>query len=173
MPAAFRLPVVRSSLCLTLVLVLLAPGVACSGSSPTEPATGGPATLSVEAGAFVRINQSRRDAGRAELHLDPVLAEVARAYSRRMRDEGFFGHQDPSGGGLVERLRSAGVSFSIAGENLAHVSGVSQPAAVAHELLMANAGHRANILDGRYTEVGIGVARQGDTYWMTQIFVRP
>lgn len=105
--------------------------------------------------------------------LDPVLTEVARGHSRRMRDEGFFGHQDPSGAGLVDRLRVAGVTFSLAGENLATVEGSSDPAAAAHQLLMANATHRGNILDRRYTEIGIGVAQSGDRYWITQVFLRP
>lgn len=127
----------------------------------------------MEASAFARINQSRRDDGKAALLLDPVLTEIARAHSRRMRDEGFFGHQDPSGAGLVDRLRAAGVTFSLAGENLATVDGATDPAAVAHQGLMANATHRGNILDPRFTEIGIGVAQSGDTYWITQIFLRP
>jgi uncharacterized protein YkwD len=40
-------------------------------------------------------------------------------------------------------------------------------------MLMGNEEHRTNILDARFTEVGIGVAQRGDTYWMTQIFLRP
>lgn len=154
------------------VLLLAVSGLACSGSSPTSPGSGGASALSVEASSHARINQARRTEGKPDLLLDPVLTEVARAYSRRMRDEGFFGHQDPSGSGLVDRLRAAGVSFSLAGENLAHVDGASNPAAAAHDLLMSNPAHRGNILDARYTEVGIGVAESGGTYWMTQIFLR-
>lgn len=155
-----------------LALLLLVAGSACSGSSPTSPGSGGPSALSVEASSFARINQARRDDGKSPLLLDPVLTEIARAHSRRMRDEGFFSHEDPSGAGLVDRLRAAGVSFSLAGENLAHVDGASDPAAVAHDLLMNNPAHRGNILDPRYTEVGIGVAQSGGTYWMTQVFLR-
>jgi uncharacterized protein YkwD len=154
-------------------LLLVAPGLACSGSSPTAPGSGGPSALSVEASALARINQSRRDDGQDALLLDPVLTEIARAHSRRMRDEGFFGHEDPSGGGLVDRLRTAGVTFSLAGENLATVDGAADPAAVAHQGLMSNATHRGNILDPRFTEIGIGVAQSGGSYWMTQIFLRP
>lgn len=156
-----------------LALLLAVTGLGCSGSSPTSPGGGGPSALSVEASSLARINQARRDDGKAALLLDPVLTEVARAHSRRMRDEGFFGHQDPSGAGLVDRLRAGGVTFSLAGENLATVDGASDPAAAAHQLLMANATHRGNILDPRYTEIGIGVAQAGDTYWLTQVFLRP
>jgi uncharacterized protein YkwD len=153
--------------------LLAVTGLACSGSSPTAPGSGGPSALSVEASSFARINQSRLDDGKAALLLDPVLTEIARVHSRRMRDEGFFGHQDPSGAGLVDRLRVAGVTFSLAGENLATVEGSSDPASAAHQLLMANATHRGNILDRRYTEIGIGVAQSGERYWMTQVFLRP
>jgi uncharacterized protein YkwD len=164
---------VRPLLPAALAFLLLAlPGLACSGSSPTAPGSG-PTASSVEASAFARINQSRRGDGKGDLMLDPVLSEIARTYSRRMRDEGFFGHEDPSGQGLVDRLRASGITFSLAGENLANVGGASDPAARAHELLMGNSTHRANILDARYTEVGVGVAQNGDTYWMTQVFLRP
>lgn len=154
-----------------LALLLLALP-ACSGSSPTSPGKGGPSTVAVEGSSFARINEARRGDGKRELLLDPALTEIARAYSRRMRDEGFFAHQDPSGGSLRDRLTAAGVGFSAAGENLAHVQRASDPAGMAHQMLMGNAAHRGNILDGRYTEVGVGVAQSGDTYWITQIFLR-
>lgn len=154
-------------------LVLVLPGAACSGSSPTDPGASAPSALSVESSSFTRINQSRRDDGKGELMLDPVLSEIARAHSRRMRDEQFFGHEDPGGLNLVDRLRGSSVSFSLAGENLALVDGASDPAGAAHDMLMGNPAHRGNILEPRYTEVGVGVAQSGDTYWITQIFLRP
>jgi uncharacterized protein YkwD len=145
----------------------------CSGSSPTQPA-GPPSPSSVEAGSYARLNQARRDNGRPELPLDPALAAAARQHSQRMRDLGFFDHEDPSGGGnLAMRLAAAGVTYSLAGENLAFVSSVSDPAARAHDLLMGNPDHRSNILDDRFAAVGVGVASQGNTFWITQIFVRP
>ena len=157
---------------LLLQLLLLLPSAGCSDSGPTSPEASAPSAISVEGSSYARINQSRRDDGKGELFLDPALSEIARAHSRRMRDEAFFGHDDPSGAGLVDRLRAAGVSFSLAGENLALVDGVSDPARSAHEMLMSNPAHRGNILDGRYTEVGIGVAQRGDGYWITQVFLR-
>ncbi|HEX2164952.1 MAG TPA: CAP domain-containing protein [Thermoanaerobaculia bacterium] len=171
MPFPRRLP--RGTRLLVAFLLFAVPGLGCSGSSPSEPGGSGPSPASVEASAVARVNESRRGDGKGELLLDPMLSEMARAYSRRMRDEGFFGHVDPQGGGLVDRLRGAGIGFSIVGENLAQVGGVSDPAAVAHRMLMENAAHRANILDARFTEVVIGVAQRDDTYWMTQVFLRP
>lgn len=158
---------------LVLLVLLMLPAVACSGSSPTAPGQGGPSGFAVEGSSYARVNEARRADGKPELLLDPVLSEVARIYSRRMRDEGFFGHQDGAGNGLRDRLAAAGVGFSIAGENLAYVENATDPAAAAHQMLMDNAAHRANILEGRYTEIGVGVAQSGDTYWITQVFLRP
>lgn len=172
MPSPHRPSRGRAPLLSLLLLLLLLPSTACSDSGPTSPEASGPSPQSVEGSSLARINQSRRDDGKGELFLDPVLSEIARAHSRRMRDEGFFGHDDPAGQGLVDRLRAAGIGFSLAGENLALVDGVSDPARSAHDLLMSNPQHRGNILDGRFTEVGIGVAQRGDGYWITQVFLR-
>jgi uncharacterized protein YkwD len=160
-------------LAVVAVLVLLA--AACSGGDgggPTAPSSG-PGVVSVEGSSFALINGSRRSEGRPEVLFDPVLSEVARRHSERMRDEGFFSHDDPSGSNVASRVRSAGVGFSIVGENLATTSGTTDPAREAHGALMANSQHRANILDGRFTLAGVGVARSGNSYWITQVFVRP
>ncbi len=153
-------------------LLLLALLGACGGSSPTEPLVS-PSPASVEAASYGLLNSARHDAGVDDLVLDPQITEVARDYSRKMRDEGFFDHIDPAGNMVDTRLRVAGVRFTVVGENLANVSHSSDPARVAHQLLMGNAVHRSNILDPRFSEVGVGVAQSGDVYWITQIFVRP
>lgn len=155
-----------------IALSLLATFVACGGSSPTAP--GGRASVAtVEMSSWGLINQSRRDDGKPDLNLDPVLSDVARRHSERMRDEGFFDHTDPTGGNPASRTQAVGLGFSMVGENLAKVSRVDDPAGIAHGLLMNNAEHRANILDGRFRDVGVGVASNGDTFWITQLFTRP
>ncbi len=146
-------------------------GACGGGSTPTAPAGGG---ADVELATFKLLNTSRMEsAGAAPLRFNDLLAEVARGHSRAMRDRGFFSHTDPSGDGLRERLRRAGVQFSAAAENLVQISNRTDPATTAHLELMASPGHRANILDRRFTEVGVGIAQQGDSYWVTQVFVSP
>jgi len=168
-----RRPAAAALSALSLSLLLLGSVAACGGgSSPTSPG-GRASAASVEMSSWGLINQARRTDGRPDLTLDPLLSDIARRYSERMRDEGFFGHTDPSGGTTASRVQSVGVGFSILGENLALVSHSSDPAAAAHNLLMGNAEHRANILDGRFRDTGVGVATNGDTYWITQIFSRP
>ena len=150
------------------VLVLL---VACgSSSSATSPA---PGQAELENGSYQLVNAERVAAGVSpELDRDPVLDEIARHFSRSMRDEGFFAHVTPSGQTLGARLAAKGYSFIAAGENIARVANVPDPAAYAHLLLMENPGHRQNILGSKFQRVGVGVAIEGTTVWITQIYVR-
>ena len=110
-------------------------------------------------------------AARPSLVLGQDLSAIARQYSEQMRDQGFFSHVAPDGTTLKLRLEIAGVDYSSAGENIAQVSNAGNPAALAHELLMDSRRHRANILDPDFREVGIGVARSSNTFWITQVFV--
>ncbi len=143
-----------------------------SASSPTDPGTPRVDETEVEYFSFQLVNQARGEEGAGELMYDETLANVARAYSRRMRDEGFFAHVDPAGMGFSDRLHAAGVHVLVAGENLAVVEGSDNPASSAHRGFLNNSAHRDNLLDGRFTHAGIGVARRGDTYWLTQLFIR-
>lgn len=142
------------------------------GDGPTSPGNA-PSAASVAASSYALINRARRDADLGPLLLDPALSEIARSYSQRMRDEGFFSHTDPAGVGPGARVRNAGVTFSLVGENLASVQGSGDPAGRAHDALLANQGHRRNMLERRFELVGVGVARSGNQYWITQIYLRP
>lgn len=145
---------------------------ACSsGSSPTAP-DGAMSAQSVEAGSVALVNDARRDGGLGQLWFDPVLSEIAREHSRRMRDEGFVSHFDTGGTAVDGRLRAYGVHFTMAGENIATLGDTTDPAGDAHRGFMNSAPHRANILQPAYTSVGVGVATNGDQYWVTQIFIR-
>lgn len=154
---------------------LLALALACSGSGeggggPTAPQP--LPTAQVEAGSFGLINAARGVAGVAPVVLDPALSAIARAHSAAMRDLGFFDHVDPQGHSFADRLRAAGQPYSSAGENLARVSNAPDPAAFAHQRLLESGEHRSTMLNPIYDRVGVGVARSGDTYWITQLYVR-
>ena len=161
---------------LTLILVLtVGLTVACGGGGASSP-TGAAAlqTGDVEYQSFSLVNDARQSEGvNPQLGGDDAAQRVAREYSQAMRDQGFFSHIGPSGQTLRDRLDAAGVRYSAAAENLAQVHHPSNPALLAHEQLMASASHRKNILDSRYHLAGVGVAKAGDTYWITQIFIRP
>lgn len=155
-----------------LSAVLLA---ACSGggsdSSPTATLPG-QSDAQIEFDSFGLVNDARagNDVDPA-LELRETIAAVAREHSRQMRDLDFFAHRDPQGRMVSERLAEAGISFRIAAENLARVTNVPNPAGWVHDELMASAVHRPNILNADMELIGVGVVRQGDTYWLTQIFI--
>ena len=158
-----------------LPVVLLLAG-ACSGSGsgigPTAPSD--ISASQVESILADLANQARNSAGVApDLTLDPAVSLVARAHSEAMRDRGFFSHVDPDGKRLRDRLQAAGIGFRSAGENLAQIGGSPDPGGMAHQLLMDSASHRDNILSGKFTVIGVGVAKRGDEYWITQIFIEP
>jgi uncharacterized protein YkwD len=154
-------------------LLLVAPlAHACAGGGGGPTAPGGPSVAQAEATSFQLVNQARQQAGVPLLQLDPALSAVARAHSEAMRDRGFFGHDDPvTGKSFLDRLLDAGQPFRTAGENLATTTHAADPAGFAHANLFASPEHRAEILDPAFDRVGVGVARSGDSYWFTQLFV--
>lgn len=157
------------SACLALLLPLVL--MACTGESPTEPS--GITIADVAFHSYELANSERRDAGVSpQLALDDALAAVARAHSQAMRDNNFFGHNGPNGD-LRARLQAAGISYRTAAENLAEVDAGADAAGVAHALLMSSQQHRNNILNSRFKLVGVGVVREGNSWWFTQIFVNP
>jgi uncharacterized protein YkwD/uncharacterized membrane protein required for colicin V production len=103
------------------------------------------------------VNRARAENGLDPVTIDPTIREVGRAYAVRMFQEGFFAHVDPNGATPFDRMRTGGVTFRAAGENLALAPTVQ----IAHDGLMNSPGHRANILNPRYRRVGIGVADGG------------
>jgi uncharacterized protein YkwD len=107
------------------------------------------------------LNEERVARGLAPLTADPALREVARAHSADMFQRGYFAHVNPDGQDPFDRIEGAGISFGVAGENLAYAPSVE----VAHEGLMDSTGHRENILAPQYCRVGIGV-QDGGIYGM-------
>lgn len=114
------------------------------------------------------VNAERRAVGVAPLSMDPGIARVARLKSEDMVRLGYFAHQSPTYGSPFAMMRQFGIDFRLAGENLAHAASIES----AHRALMNSPGHRANILNPRFTQVGIGVAT-GSTFGLkiTQMFV--
>ena len=104
---------------------------------------------------FDLVNQERVKAGLKPLQWDPRLQELARQHSTEMFQMGYFAHDSPVSGTPFDRMRKAGIQFSIAGENLAFAPNVQ----IAHEGLMNSPGHRANILRPEFGRIGIGVIK--------------
>lgn len=99
-------------------------------------------------------NAARASAGVGALVLDPRLTTLAVAHARDMAERGYFSHTTPEGKTFGERLRDAGLSGP-AGENLAG----SASASGAVQAWLNSSGHRANMLNGTFRRLGVGVYR--------------
>jgi uncharacterized protein YkwD len=131
-----------------------------------------PQTAQIEAEIRQQINQVRQKNGLQPLQNNEKLAQVARNYSRQMSEKNFFSHTGWDGSTLSERVRAGGVFYWMVGENLFKSKNISQPVSPAVEGWLASPGHRENILRPMFRETGVGVWRNGNTYIITQLFLR-
>ena len=81
-------------------------------------------------------------------------------------DNRYFAHNSPTYGTPFQMMKAFGLSYRTAGENIAR--GYATPQAVVNGW-MNSSGHRANILNAGYTQIGVGYVAQGN-YW-TQMFI--
>lgn len=125
-----------------------------------------PVDSSYAAQVLKLVNEYRAQYGLAELTLDSSLSRVAQAKAQDMKDNNYFSHNSPTYGTPFEMMQSFGVTYKTAGENIA--MGYSSPAAVV-EGWMNSEGHRANILNGSFTKMGLGYVSSGN-YWC-QMFI--
>jgi uncharacterized protein YkwD len=87
------------------------------------------------------------------LAINLTLTALARQKAQDILTNNYFAHLSPTLGSAFDQMKRAGIKYTAAGENL----GKARDAAWAHARLMASDGHRANILNPAFTEVGIGV----------------
>lgn len=111
------------------------------------------------------VNAERAKYGLAALTEDAALTRTARMKSQDMHDRGYFDHNSPTYGTPFQLMKSQGITYRTAGENIA--MGYRTPEAVVNAW-MNSSGHRANILNASYTKIGVGYVESGN-YW-TQHF---
>lgn len=112
------------------------------------------------------VNEIRVQNGLSALTYNWELSRVARYKSQDMVDNRYFSHTSPTYGTPFQMIRSFGLSYRSAGENIAY--GQRTPQAVVNAW-MNSSGHRANILSSSYTQIGVGYMANGH-YW-TQMFI--
>lgn len=112
------------------------------------------------------VNEERAKAGINPLTLQENVTEAAQV--RAVECETLFSHTRPNGTSFSTALKEAGVSYRGAGENIAW--GQKTPEQVMQGW-MNSAGHRANILNEKYTTIGVGYYQNaaGVNYW-SQLF---
>lgn len=116
------------------------------------------------------VNNERKKQGLKELKLSNNISNIANIKAQDMAKNNYFSHTSPSFGSPFEMLQHFGVSYKAAGENIA--AGQKSAEEVMKSWLNSS-GHRANILNPAYTELGVGFATGGTykTYWV-QLFVK-
>lgn len=116
------------------------------------------------------VNQERAKQGLSPLTQNWELSRVARYKSQDFINNNYFAHQSPVYGSPFDMMKAFGISYRSAGENIAKFQ--RTPTEVMNAW-MNSPGHRANILNSSYTEIGVGVAKdsKGNLYW-TQMFIR-
>jgi uncharacterized protein YkwD len=114
------------------------------------------------------VNTERAKVGCPALTVDTRLVSAASRHSADMAARGYFSHTTPEGVTFSTRISNAGYRWSMAAENIA--KGQPTPAAVM-QAWMNSAGHRANILNCGYRNLGVGLAYDaGRTPVWTQEF---
>jgi serralysin len=125
------------------------------------------------------VNEARVANGIKPLTVDGELLTAARGHDEYMDAYDAFSHTGLNGSTLSQRITAAGYGWTAAAENIAYASGGLTEATVQtlFNNLMNSPGHRANILNGTYEEVGIGLklgTYQGrEVVFVTQDFGRP
>ncbi|GAA0328919.1 SafA/ExsA family spore coat assembly protein [Bacillus carboniphilus] len=114
-------------------------------------------------------NQERAKNGLPALQANWELSRIARYKSKDMRDRGYFAHNSPTYGSPFDMIRNFGVNYRTAGENIA--AGQRSASEVVKQW-MESPGHRQNILNASFKEIGVGYAEGGTygVYW-TQMFI--
>ena len=122
--------------------------------------------LSYENEVIRLVNEIRASNGLKPLTANWELSRIARYKSEDMSDNRYFSHTSPTYGTPFQMIKAFGLSYWSAGENIAY--GYGTPAAVVNGW-MNSSGHRANILNASYTQIGVGYCASGN-YW-TQMFI--
>ncbi|MCH0539712.1 sigma-70 family RNA polymerase sigma factor [Streptomyces sp. MUM 203J] len=113
------------------------------------------------------VNAERLKQGCGSVSRNALLDKAALGHSQDMAARDYFSHSTPEGTGPGERITAAGYRWSTYGENIAR--GQQTPAQVM-DSWMNSSGHRANILNCNFKEIGVGVHDAQGGPWWTQVF---
>lgn len=143
-------------------------------STPSNPSTTPEQNTSTDFSSYQQqvldlVNAERTKRGISALTLDSSLSSVATKKSQDMVNKNYFDHTSPTYGSPFDMMKQFGISYRTAGENIAKGQKTPQEVVIAW---MNSEGHRKNILNPDFTNLGVGIAKDsnGTTYW-TQMFI--
>jgi uncharacterized protein YkwD len=143
----------RRSLLAVVAVALLA--VALAGCMPDDART-----------FLDRTNSLRRSYGIAALKEHGTLTDKAEDWARHMAATGRLEHSTLSAG-------LSGVSWTALGENVGYSSATSNTLLTIHNNFVSSTAHKANLLDSRFTHMGVGVHKDSaGRVWVVEVFAR-
>lgn len=137
-----------------------------SQTEPAEPQQEQYAPNEYEREVVRLVNENRALYNLPALQLNAELCRVARFKALDMRQNRYFDHTSPTYGSPFDMMKSFGISYRTAGENIA--MGYRTPQQVV-DGWMNSSGHRANILNPSFSQIGVGYVEDGH-YW-SQMFI--
>ena len=127
--------------------------------------------------ALELVNDSREEHGLPPLRLEDELTQAAQAHAEDMLRRGYFAHESPEGGTLMDRYRAAGgAAGKLVAENIAECRNCAPERKEIedfHRGWMESPGHRANILAQGVDRFGFGLATAGGRLAAVQTFAGP
>lgn len=104
---------------------------------------------------LARVNAVRREAGVPPVELEPRLSAAAQAHADDMLARSYYAHRSPDGTVPYDRVRVRGYIPDLVAENIA--AGHFNVETVV-EAWLHSVDHRRNIVDRRFTQLGVGIA---------------
>lgn len=136
--------------------------------------TGGNMAAVISATLVDLTNEERQEENLGTLTVNPLLTAAAQAKADDMATLGYFSHTSPDGSQPWKWIQGAGYEYSAAGENLAVNFSDSEKV---EDAWMDSPTHRANILNAKFTEIGIATAvgeyKGRKTTFVVQMFGAP
>ncbi|MDR7855603.1 CAP domain-containing protein [Tissierella sp.] len=134
--------------------------------APETPSVSGLSAIELEVVRLVNIERQKE--GLKPLAASSEISNVARKKSEDMAVKNYFSHTSPTYGSPFDMMKSFGIKYNTAGENIAKGQQSAQSVVTAW---MNSSGHRANIMNPSFGKIGVGHYRSsnGTNYW-TQMF---
>ncbi|MBL4932472.1 CAP domain-containing protein [Clostridium paridis] len=143
--------------------------------SPNTPNSGNPGvtTGDVVNDILTNTNAERTKQGLQPLKLNAGVSKLAAMKARDMYDKNYFSHTSPTYGDPGQMLTNNGFKYATMGENIYTSTGMTPNGAYTVTQWMNSPGHRANILNSAFKEIGIGIYYSNGRYYATQMFYTP
>jgi uncharacterized protein YkwD len=162
------------------VLIAVLAGLLAPAAAQAAVPQRTPAEISMAISLEHLLNSERAAHHLPALSMRTALLHSARNHNLAMARADTMSHQLPGEPGLASRITAAGYKWHYAGENIGwnsimDTTGVLQLEQIMYAEVPPNDGHRLNILNTHYTNVGIDVYLDTahDKVWLTVDFGRP